>query len=93
MNGTTRQLPRQELAHRNSGGIEVTLLWSAADNELTVQVIDHFADEGFEVAVDHDRANHAYRHPWAYAAEKGRANQTAPLPAALRPDNARQVTK
>ena len=71
MNGTTHQELGQELAHRTSSGIEVTLLWCAADNGLTLQVKDHVADEGFEMAVDPDRANHAFRHPYAYAAERG----------------------
>ena len=71
MNGTGHPQPRQELDYRRSGGIEVTLLWSATDNQLTVQVIDHLGGESFELAVDHPRANHAFHHPWAYAAEQG----------------------
>ena len=82
MNGPTHTQPRQELDHRNSGGIEVTLLWSATDNELTVQVIDHLAGDGFEMAVDPSRANHAFRHPFAYAAEQGLEHPAVPVPAA-----------
>ena len=82
MNSSTPPRNRQELAHRSSSGIEVTLLWSASDNGLTLQVMDLLAGEGFEMAVDPDRANHAFRHPYAYAAERGLAHQDVPRRAA-----------
>ena len=71
MNGTTHQPPRQELAQRTGDGIEVTLFWSPGDDALSVQVIDHFAEECFELVVSHDRANYAFHHPYAYAAGQG----------------------
>jgi hypothetical protein len=68
---TTSQRPRQELAHRTGDGIEVTLLWCAADDSLSITVIDHVADEVFELGVPQDRAIYAYNHPYAFAAEQG----------------------
>jgi hypothetical protein len=82
MNGITHQQAPQELAQRISGGIEVTLLWSAFDNELTVHVMDHVAGEGLEMAVDPARANHAFRHPYVYGAEQGLEYQGRRLSAA-----------
>ncbi len=79
MNGTR---PRQELAHRSGGGIEVTLFWSGDDHDLTVRVLDHILEEGFEMCVAPDRGNYAFNHPFAYAAEQGLDNQTPAMPAA-----------
>jgi hypothetical protein len=76
------QRARQELAHRTGGGIEVTLFWSAADDALTVRVVDHFVEETFEMPVTRDRGNFAFNHPFAYAAEQGLDRQAIALPAA-----------
>jgi hypothetical protein len=74
--------PPQKLAHRRGDGLDVTLFWSAADDALTVQVIDHFADECFEIAVSHDRVAYAFNHPYAYAAAQGLDYDEAVLNAA-----------
>lgn len=68
---TTFTKPRRELAHRAADGIEVTLLWSAAENTVTVEVYDRGTDEVFEVDVPRERALDAFYHPYAYAAHKG----------------------
>ena len=59
---------RRELAHRSANGIEVTLLWSADEDALAVQVVDTVEEQAFEVAVEPDQALHAFHHPFAYAA-------------------------
>jgi hypothetical protein len=82
MYDTQCQQPRQELAHRKSGGIEVTLFWSAGDEALTVRVVDHLVEECFEVPVSRDRGTYAFKHPFAYAAEQGLDFQAVVMPAA-----------
>jgi hypothetical protein len=82
MYDTTHQQSRTELDQRSGGGIEVTLFWSSHDDTLTVQVIDHFAEEGFEMAVPHDQASYAFRHPYAYAAGQGLDYAAVTIPAA-----------
>jgi hypothetical protein len=59
---------RRELAHRKADGIEVTLLWDASDDTVTVEVFDAGTDESFEIGVPRDRALDAFHHPFAYAA-------------------------
>ena len=61
---------RRELAHRAANGIEVTLLWSAAEDEVAVQVLDTVEEQAFELAVDRDHALDAFHHPFVYAARR-----------------------
>ena len=61
-----------ELAHRINDGFQITLLWSRADDRLSV-VVDHAATgESFELeaANGHDALD-AFHHPFAYAATRG----------------------
>ena len=67
----TNQHSRRELAHRMSNGIEVTLLWGPAKNEVVVEVIDHGAELAFEITVPSERALDAFHHPYAYASQQG----------------------
>jgi hypothetical protein len=76
----TLPFPRRELAHRAANAIEVTLLWSEADNTVAVQVLDIEAGEAFELPVAGDHALDAYHHPYVYAARAG--IDCAPLPEA-----------
>jgi hypothetical protein len=64
----TDHTARRELAHRVADGIEVQLLWSAADDTVSVAVSDHRDGVVFELPVAADRAMHAFNHPFAYAA-------------------------
>jgi hypothetical protein len=57
-----------ELDYRAGDGLEVWLLWAAADDRLFVLVNDARMDESFEVDVDHAEALDAFRHPYAYTA-------------------------
>jgi hypothetical protein len=56
----------RELNHRNADGIDVTLLWDAATNHVSVAVIDERSGEMFELDVPGADAVHAFNHPYAY---------------------------
>lgn len=62
---TSLQPPR-ELARRVSGGIEITLYWSAADNRTTIEVWQPESGETLAFAVPPDRALDAFYHPFAH---------------------------
>jgi hypothetical protein len=57
--------PRNELARRVSGGIEVTLYWSPSDNTTTVEVWQATSEETLVVPVPPERALEAFYHPFA----------------------------
>jgi hypothetical protein len=65
---TTDHTPRRELAHRVADQIEVQLLWSAADDTVSVAVCDHRDGVVLDFPVARERAMHAFNHPFAYAA-------------------------
>ena len=48
--------PRRELARRVSGGIEVTLYWSAHDNSTSVEIWQPEPEETLTFTVGGDRA-------------------------------------
>lgn len=68
---------RRELAHRTTDGIEVTLLWSKASDQITIAVVDTRSDEALEFNVDGGAALDAFNHPYAYAAAVGVDERTA----------------
>jgi hypothetical protein len=74
MNATLTDKPFEELAYRESDGIEVSLLWTPADDSVSVLVTDARSDDAFEIAVAPEAALDAFEHPFAYAAaaESGR---------------------
>ena len=57
----------RELAHRSNHGLEVTLLWHPALDELTVSGSDHLTGARFEIRPERHVALDAYYHPYAYA--------------------------
>ena len=57
----------RELARRASSGIEVSLYWREATNQVIVEVFDARIDDGFQFEVEGSRALDAYNHPYAYA--------------------------
>jgi hypothetical protein len=61
----------QELAHRANDGVAVTLLWSAPDNRLIVQVSDAKSGDFLELEANSDKALDVFYHPYAYAAFRG----------------------
>ncbi len=62
--------PARELAYRAADGLEVTLVWYAADNRVAVRVFDAGTGDRFEVHVDGVQALDAFNHPFAYAGQR-----------------------
>jgi hypothetical protein len=60
------QSPGRELAHRNNDGIDVTLFWRPADDELTVCVCDQRRGAYFEIHPDRHLALDVFYHPYSY---------------------------
>src|SRR5690349_12359026 len=56
----------RELAHRCDHGLEVTLLWHPALDEITVSGSDHRTGARFEIRPERHVALHAYYHPYCY---------------------------
>jgi len=63
----TSRVTFRELAHRVDGGIDVTLLWSALENRLTVTVFDERAGELVVLDAESDNALDVFYHPYAHA--------------------------
>jgi hypothetical protein len=57
-----------ELDYRRGADIEVSLLWHRHTDRLVVVVRDDRTGAVLEIPVAPDRAMHAFRHPYAYAA-------------------------
>ena len=64
----TRNPNGRELAHRSSGGIDVTLLWNDETDELVVTAFDWSNGELLELPAARERALDVFHHPYAYAA-------------------------
>jgi hypothetical protein len=63
---------RTELARRGGDGIDVTLLWDASTDTVSVQVADERGGESFELVVEPGtNPLDVFRHPYAYAAWRG----------------------
>jgi hypothetical protein len=60
--------PRRELARRLSGGLEVTLYWSAHDDSTSIEVRQP-DEEPLTFAIARERALDAFYHPFAYLHE------------------------
>ena len=58
----------RELAHRQSGGIEVLLLWHPEVDRVEVAVRDSSTGAEFQIDVAPGDAIEAFYHPYAYAA-------------------------
>jgi hypothetical protein len=53
---STTEFRRRALAHRVSGGIQVSLYWDKVDDTLTLVVYDSRSSDYFEIDVPRDRA-------------------------------------
>ena len=73
----TRTTQIEELAHRESAGIDVSLLWSPEGNTFSVVVRDNRTGEEFRLAADPAEAMDVFRHPFAYKASRGRVSRLA----------------
>ena len=60
-----------ELDHRSHDGLEVTLLWEAEANRVSVVVFDARSGDDFDIEVGSAEALDAFHHPYAYAASRG----------------------
>jgi hypothetical protein len=61
-----------EVLHsRECDGVEVALLWSAADNRISVRVVDARAGHAFELPVEDEAPLDVFHHPYAHAAFRG----------------------
>jgi hypothetical protein len=56
----------RELAHRSSGGMEVTLFWSAHDNSTHVEIFHAATEQTLLFAVPREHALDAFYHPFAH---------------------------
>jgi hypothetical protein len=56
----------RELAHRSDYGLEVTMLWHPARDELTVWGSDHRTGARFEIRPQRHLALEVYYHPYRY---------------------------
>lgn len=61
--------PARELAQRQSGTLEVLLLWHAQNDLVELSVRDLVTGRGFHTEVAPDRAIDAFYHPYVYAPE------------------------
>jgi hypothetical protein len=57
----------KELATRESDGVEVSLYWNPAGNDLFVFVSDEKTGVRFEIEVGSRSALDVFNHPYAYA--------------------------
>jgi len=57
----------RELAHRHQDGLEVTLLWDAESNEVSIELADERNETTIVFAVDAKSALDAFYHPYIYA--------------------------
>ena len=64
----TRRPPR-ELAHRANDGLEVTLRWHPATDELTVCACDERRGAYFEIRPERHLALDVFYHPYSYASD------------------------
>lgn len=58
--------PIRELAHRENDGLEVTLFWRPATDELVVCVCDHYDGAYFEIQPPRHLALDVFYHPYSY---------------------------
>ena len=66
------QSPRtssRELAQRQTGSVEVRLLWNAEADRVEVSLHDSATDVGFRIDVAPGDALDAFYHPYVYAPE------------------------
>jgi hypothetical protein len=73
-----------ELAHRESGTLQVTLLWAQETDVFSVSVDDAGTGERFELAVEHRKPLDVYYHPYAYAALRGARTKPEARPSGRR---------
>jgi hypothetical protein len=63
----------RELAFRADDGVEVSLVWSALEDRLTVIVSESRSGERFELDAERENALDVFYHPYAHAARQAAA--------------------
>lgn len=71
--GRSASTPSRELAQRQTGSVEVRLLWDSDADRVEVSLHDWATDAGFHVDVAPGDALDAFYHPYAYAPEHATA--------------------
>lgn len=66
MTGIDLIQPLRELARRISGGMEITLYWSPADNSTRIEVWQPDSGETLAFSVPPEHALDAFHHPFAH---------------------------
>ena len=70
---TPTEAQGRELAQRQTGSVEVRLLWDAEADRVEISLHDSATDAGFHVDVAPGDALDAFYHPYAYAPEDATA--------------------
>jgi hypothetical protein len=65
--GQSPSAPSRELAQRQTGSVEVRLLWDPEADRVEVSLHDSATDAGFHLDVAPGDALDAFYHPYAYA--------------------------
>jgi hypothetical protein len=68
---TYRRSGIEELARRESDGLEVSLLWNRDNNGLTVLVCDTRTNDVLELKAGPHEAMEVFHHPYAHLAFRG----------------------
>jgi hypothetical protein len=66
-------MERKELAHRQSDGLEISLLWDPRDDSLAVLVVDGRLGVTLELPVRGESPLEVFYHPFAVASRRGTA--------------------
>jgi hypothetical protein len=61
--------PVRELDRRHSAGVDVSLLWDARTDQVSIALTDERSGESLAFAVDPSEALSAFRHPYVYATD------------------------
>ena len=89
-NAISISAPRQELAFRSSGGLEITLYWDADEQTTSVEIHQPATQETIALTVPHEDALDAFYHPFAHLGRTTNQPATAPMPTRGRFRQARQ---
>jgi hypothetical protein len=68
--GEPSSSPARELAQRQSGTVEILLLWHPETGRVELSVRDDVTDIGFDIEVEPGNAIEAFNHPYAYAPKR-----------------------
>jgi hypothetical protein len=68
---TLIHIARRELAHRVTGGLEITLFWHADDDSTSIDIYQTATQETISFPVPPDQALDVFHHPFAHLGSKG----------------------